>query len=85
MQGSILGIKFRYMILDFIFMAYQIYFYMLPFPNCIQILHFSKDEINGGYVERTEQREGLSLKGEYTYSDGFFQRTGTYLIIYLPI
>ena len=57
---------------------------LLQFTNIYFIL-FSKDEINGGYVERSEEREGLSLKGEYTYSDGFFQRTGTYLIIYLPI
>ena len=42
----------------------------------IYFILFSKDEINGGYVERSEEREGLSLKGEYTYSDGFFQRTG---------
>ena len=48
---------------------------LLQFTNIYFIL-FSKDEINGGYVERSEEREGLSLKGEYTYSDGFFQRTG---------
>ena len=28
-------------------------------------------------MQRTEERDGLALKGEYTYSDGFFKRTGT--------
>ena len=35
-----------------------------------------QDEINGGSVQRTEERDGLALKGQYTYSDGFFKRTG---------
>ena len=35
-----------------------------------------QDEISGGSVERTEERDGLSLTGEYSYSDGFFKRTG---------
>ena len=28
-----------------------------------------QDEISGGSVERTEERDGLSLTGEYSYSD----------------
>ena len=37
-----------------------------------------QDDINGAQVERSEQRDGLKLTGEYSYSDGFFKRTGEF-------
>jgi len=38
-----------------------------------------QDDINGAQVERSEQRDGLKLTGEYSYSDGFFKRTVAYV------
>ena len=45
--------------------------------NFHNVIFGFQDEISGGSVERTEERDGLSLTGEYSYSDGFFKRTGT--------
>lgn len=33
------------------------------------------DKINDHSIQRQETREGLTLKGMYSYSDGFFKRT----------
>lgn len=41
-------------------------------------LNILKDEISDSYVERSEQRDGTSLQGTYSYSDGYFKHTGTY-------
>merc|ERR1719158_1880531 len=38
-----------------------------------------QDDINGAVVQRTEERDGLKLTGEYSYSDGFFKRTVAYV------
>ena len=37
-----------------------------------------QDDINGAQVQRSEQRDGLKLTGEYSYSDGYFKRTGEF-------
>ncbi|GAB0093579.1 uncharacterized protein DMENIID0001_087390 [Sergentomyia squamirostris] len=37
-----------------------------------------QDTINDQAIERVEEREGLKLKGLYSYSDGFFKRTVHY-------
>lgn len=37
-----------------------------------------QDTINGHSHTRQETRDGLSLRGSYSYSDGFFQRTVHY-------
>ncbi|XP_055676989.1 uncharacterized protein LOC129786165 [Lutzomyia longipalpis] len=37
-----------------------------------------QDTINDHAIERTEERDGLKLKGLYSYSDGFFKRTVHY-------
>lgn len=37
-----------------------------------------QDTINDHAIERVEERDGLKLKGLYSYSDGFFKRTVHY-------
>ena len=41
-----------------------------------KIRDFFQDDINGAVVQRAEKREEGSVTGEYSYSDGFFKRTG---------
>lgn len=36
------------------------------------------DKINDHSIQREEVREGLALRGMYSYSDGFFHRTVHY-------
>ena len=37
-----------------------------------------QDQIKDGFIERQEERNGLSLRGQYSYSDGYVRRTVTY-------
>lgn len=36
------------------------------------------DKINDHSIQREEVRDGLALRGMYSYSDGFFKRTVHY-------
>lgn len=38
-----------------------------------------QDSINDHAITRSESRDGLALKGMYSYSDGFFKRTVNYM------
>jgi len=38
-----------------------------------------QDEISDSFLSRSEERNGLSTKGHYTYSDGFFQHHVEYV------
>ncbi len=35
-----------------------------------------QDGISDAFIERTEERSGLSVEGQYSYSDGYFMHTG---------
>merc|ERR1712083_49139 len=36
-------------------------------------------EIKDGFMERQEEREGLAVRGQYSYSDGYFHHSVTYV------
>merc|ERR1712172_109314 len=38
-----------------------------------------QDEIKDGFMERQEEREGLAVRGQYSYSDGYFHHSVTYV------
>lgn len=55
----------------------------MQFYKQAQDAHYSfssavQDGINDNHHTREEQRDGLSLRGRYSYSDGFFKRTVHY-------
>merc|ERR1712083_750196 len=38
-----------------------------------------QDKIKDGFMERQEEREGLAVRGQYSYSDGYFHHSVTYV------
>lgn len=52
--------------------------------EALKTAHYSftsdvKDDINDNHMSRSETRDGSTLKGMYSYSDGFFKRTVHYI------